>query len=271
MPIHRTAPKEESQRHMIAAFGHHVKSELGARRDTMEARCKRLAIAHAPLTSLIRADTHAMRALGELSSIAEAKRQRFRQIKRTTRPRNFSLTTQNGLTLGVPPYDLTWTSSVIAGTADASAGTFECSALDTLGYEAAGLGIFVTATTSANLRFSADALFHRVWEDLPIDPGTVTASEGGIGVLVYQGSTVIVDQRVELWSDSQSIPWQGNTDEEWTYLTQTDAGQTYFSAEAGLTYLVWVWSWVITALTGGNGLSSAHIDAQMPFVVVEEL
>ena len=271
MPIHRFTPKEESRRHMIATFEHHVKSQLGARLNTLEAQCKRLATAQAPLMSLIRADKQAMGALGELSSVADAKRQRFREIKRFTRQRNFALTTQNGLTLGVPPYDVTWTSSVIAGTADASAGTFECSALDTMGYEAAGLGVFINATASANLRFSADAVFHRVWEDLPIDPGTVTASEGGVGVLVYQGNTVISDARVVLWSDSQSIPWQGNTDEEWTYLTQTGAGQTYWSAEAGLTYLVWVWSWVISALTGGNGLASAHIDAEMPFVVVEEM
>jgi hypothetical protein len=123
----------------------------------------------------------------------------------------------------------------------------------------------------ANVRFSADVSFHTQWLDYPIDPGTVTSSEGGVGVLVYDGNSVVSDLRQELWSNVQSIAGQPVQDEQWIYLTQTSAGQSYFSVQPGTSYLVWVWGWTVTGLSGGNGLSTGHIDAQMPFVVVERL
>jgi hypothetical protein len=126
----------------------------------------------------------------------------------------------------------------------------------------------VNTTRDSDVRFSADAQFHSQWTDLALEGGAAT--EGGVGVIVYEGGNTVAREDAVLWSDSQVGVWQSATDEESTFLTQTAAGQTYFHMVPGRQYQVWVWCWT-TAAVLGNALALASIKAEMPFVVVEEL
>jgi hypothetical protein len=102
----------------------------------------------------------------------------------------FSITTNGGLVVSVPPYDLEWTSSPI-DVADKNAGTFTADSIDSLGYQAAGLGMFIDTNSSMDVRFSADAQFHSRWTDLGVDDASAAATEGGVGVLVYEDGNFI--------------------------------------------------------------------------------
>ena len=63
-----------------------------------------------------------------------------------------------------------WISSAFWDEADNVAGTFKVFTIDELGYQAAGVGLFVSTTIDQNVRFSADAIFHSQWTNL-IAPG----------------------------------------------------------------------------------------------------
>ena len=184
--------------------------------------------------------------------------------------RPFSLTTGPGLNFAVPPYDAAWTSTPVWAQADQVAATFSVTVLDSAGYAAAALGVFLNSPQDVNVRFSADVPFSFNWVDLPLSGGTA-ASDGGIGVLIYQGANVIVDVRQSLWSDSQTFPSSGASGSGDSYLVWTNAGQIYFPMSANATYLAWVWCWGSSFIDGNSDLAGGSINANMPFIVVEEL
>jgi hypothetical protein len=189
--------------------------------------------------------------------------------------RTLSLTTHGGLSISTPPYDVAWTSSPVWDEADRANGTFKVTTIDDLGYQAAGIGLFVTTTKDENVRFSADAIFHAQWTDLVVAGGNLgfgaASSDGGCGVLVYEGGNRIARSDARLWSDYQSgTTLHGKSDDTTTLLTQTQAGQTYFHMMPGRQYLVWIWAWTTVAFYG-EALAIAIIDAQVPFVVLQQV
>jgi hypothetical protein len=99
-----------------------------------------------------------------------------------------------------------------------------------------------------------------------------TINEGGVGVLVFEGGNTIARNDAQLWSDFQAgvgSPWFGKSGDDVTLLTQTSAGQTFFHMLPGRQYTVWVWCWAATHVLG-SVLAIGRIEAEMPFVVVEQ-
>jgi hypothetical protein len=269
MNAQRLRVDPESSRSAVHLLERHVTSFLNGRRSYHDKLARNFSRLHTPIAASYAKDAAA---LAELQSLAADEKARLLEtIKRPQRrpQREYFISAHSGINVDVPPYDVAWKSSLLAGKTDANAGTFECSAIDTMGYEAVALGLYVSSPVTAELRFSADVMFHSVWLDWPIEPGAAAWSEGGVGVLVYSGNNVVSDQRAPLWSNFQSS-LAPMSDEEWTFLTQTNAGQTYFQAQADATYLVWVWAWTATGCTG-TALATGHIDANMPFAVVERM
>ncbi len=269
MFVHRVIPQEEVRLAAIEAFKQTVTSELEGRIAAKKQIVRQVAILHEQQNASIKAEPASRSALKALAPMLEEERTRFKSVKTALKPggpNHFSITTNGSLTVGVPPYDVRWTSGLFDD-ADANAGTFVARSIDSLGYQAAGIGVFVNSTIEQEIRFSADAQFHSRWTDLVLE-GAAT-SEGGLGVLVYEGGNVVARNDATLWSDFQSgTTWHGQSGDDSTFLTQTAAGQTYFHMLPGRQYLVWVWCWLTTDILG-SALAVASIEAQMPFIVVE--
>jgi hypothetical protein len=270
MLVHEATYSEDVRQDAIEAFQKTVTSELEARVYAKQKFMEHVKHITAPEDALIMADPAARSALKALEPLVAESRAQF---KKATTPlkhdgfSTFSITTHGGLTISVPPYDVQWTSSFFDD-ADKNAGTFTSRSIDSLGFQAAGLGVFVSTTIPERVRFSADAQFHSRWTDLVIEGAAIT--EGGVGVIVYEGGNVIARTDAQLWSDTQSgHAIHGASGDDVTSLTQTRAGQTYFNMLPGRQYLVWVWSWTTAAILGTD-LAVGLIEAHMPFVVVEQ-
>ncbi len=195
-------------------------------------------------------------------------------LKEQDRQRTLSLTTRGGLSISTPPYDVKWTSNQFWDQSDNVKGTFKVFTVDSIGYQAAGVGLFVSTTKEENVRFSADAIFHSQWTNLIVGGGDLgfgaASSDGGVGVLVYEGGNLVARNDARLWSDYQSgKTLHGKTGDDITDLTQTSAGQTYFHTVPGRQYLVWIWAWTTVAFYG-SALAIATIEANVPFIVLAE-
>jgi hypothetical protein len=270
MLVHEATYSEDVRQQAVDAFKKTVTSELDARVYAKHKFMEHVKHVTAPERALIAADPAAKAACKALEPLVAEGRAQFKSVKTALNHEGvstFSITAHGGLTISVPPYDVQWTTGLF-NDADMNAGTFTSRSIDSLGYQAAGLGIFVSTTIPGRVRFSADAEFHSRWTDLVIEGAATT--EGGVGVLVYEGGNVIARSDAQLWSDTQSgVTLHGASGDDVTLLTQTRAGQTYFNMLPGRQYLVWVWSWTTAAILG-NDLALGLIEAHMPFVVVEQ-
>ena len=272
MTLHRAAVSEDARKKATELFSHHVIQHMHAELARHRHLTDQLVRANAPAAAAIRSDAAAIAALHAMTPQLEAERKRFEALgkaKTVIRPRTFSITVNSGLNISVPPYDTEWTSSIV-DQADRNAGTFSCVSIDTLGFEGAGLGVFLSSQIETEVRFSADARFDTSWANWVIEPGGVTTTAGVVGVLIYENGSVLYDERATLWYNFQSTPGQPASSQDSIFLTQTPIGQSYFLMRPGSTYQVWVWCYTITTLAG-SGLSTGVIQAQMPFVVVEQL
>jgi hypothetical protein len=253
----------------VEAFKQTVTSELQNRVHAKHKFIEQVKQVSDPLNDLIRENHRAQTVLKEFAPTLEEEITRFKNLKSSLNLRDvrtFSLTTTGALNISVPPYDLQWTSSFFDDS-DANAGTFKASSIDSLGYQAAGLGLYVSSTIAQDVRFSADAELYVKWTDWALDG--VAATDGGVGVIVYEGGNAIARNDATLWSDTQYGPMHIASGDDMIYLTQTSAGQTYFHMEPGRQYLVWVWAWVTAAILG-NDLAISSIECRMPFVVVAQ-
>jgi hypothetical protein len=270
MSFHCGSHSEEVRQAAIETFKHGVTTELEKHSHAKRKIIERGALVQAPIGATIKADPSAASALKALSPLIEEERYRFEQAAASTKPngpRTFSLTTNGGLVLSVPPYDLQWTTGVF-DEADLKTGTFTARTVDSVGYQAAGVGLFVRSNIAEAVRFSADAEFHSTWTNLVLEGAAFT--EGGIGVIVHEGGNVVARRDARLWTDSRSgVGWLGASGDDVTLLTQTSAGQTYFNMLPGRTYAVWIWCW-IRAGSLGTALAVGNIHARVPFVVVEQ-
>jgi hypothetical protein len=270
MFIHSPRYSDDVHQVGIEAFKKTVTTELENRIHAKRKVIDQLKLVVASENALIKADPAARAALKALVPLVEEARLKFKETKSSLQQkgvRTLSLTTRGGLSVSVPPYDVQWTSSLFDD-ADRNTGTFTARSIDSLGYQAAGVGLFVSTTIEEDVRFSADAEFHSRWTDLVIEGAATT--EGGVGVLVYEGGNLVARNDALLWSDFQSgHAIHGNSGDDFTYLTQTRAGQTYFHMLPGRQYLVWIWSWT-TANILGNDLAIGSIEAHVPFVVLAQ-
>lgn len=254
----------------MEAFKQIVTPELESRVQAKRKLMEQAKLVTVPLNDLIRANAESQSALKRLAPLVEEERLKFKNVPsllKRNEVRPLSLTTTGGLSVSAPPYDAYWTSSPF-DEADSSAGTFAARSIDSLGYQAAGIGLFVSSTIAEDARFSADAEFHLRWTDLVVEGAATT--EGGIGVIVIEGGNVVARTDAQLWSDFQSgHEIHGASGDNMIYLTQTRAGQTYFHMLPGRQYLVWVWAWTTAAILG-NCLAVGSIECRMPFVVVAQ-
>ncbi len=268
MATKSVSPISAEAHESIEAFKRTVTQELEARVQAKQKMLEQAKLINAPIRALIERDPAAKAALDGFAPYIEQERAKFKNTASAIKPGEFktmSLVTHGGLSVSVPPYDTQWTSSLFDA-ADRNAGTFSARSIDSLGYQAAGIGLFVSTTVAENVRFSADAQFHYRWTDLVVHG--VAATSGGVGVLVYEGGNAVARTDAVLWDDfQQGTQVGGASDDEVIYLTQTRAGQTYFHMEPNRQYLVWIWSW-ITATILGNDLAVGVIDATVPFVVL---
>jgi hypothetical protein len=270
MFIHRPRYSDEVHQVGIEAFKKTVTSELEDRIQAKRRIMDQLKLVIAPETALIKENPASRTALRALEPLVTQERLKFKENMTSLQLEGFrtlSLTTRGGLSVSVPPYDVQWTSGPL-DEADKNAGTFTATSIDSLGYQAAGVGLFVSTTFEENVRFSADAMFHSKWTDLVVEGAATT--EGGVGVLVYEGGNVVARKDAPLWYDfQQGHAIGGKSGDDLTYLTQTIAGQTYFHMLPGRQYLVWIWAWT-TADILGNDLAIGVIQASVPFVVLAQ-
>lgn len=272
MTLHRAAVSEDDRKKATELFSHHLTRQMHADLAKHRHLTDQLVKVNAPAAAAIRSDPAALAALQAMTPQVETERKRIEALgkaKTVIRPRTFSITVNRGLNISVPPYDTEWTSSLV-GQADRNSGTFSCWSMDTLGFEGAGLGVFLGSQVETEVRFSADVGFDTSWGNWVIEPGGVSTTAGVVGVLIYENGSVLRDERANLWYNFQNAPGPPASSQDYVYLTQTPIGQSYFLMRPGSSYQVWVWCYTITTLTG-SGLSTGVIKAQMPFVVVEQL
>jgi hypothetical protein len=273
MPIRRATPSEAAIKAAVAAVDKKLSAELSAAQAQKNQRGEYQSALTAPIRQLIERDEKARAALQALQASAKRERDRpghrFKNVGRSG-PIRPLLATNPGLNIAVPPYDADWTSTPVWAQADKLAGTFSVSPIDSAGFAGAAVGVFLTSNQDTTARFSADVPFSYSWADWPLNGGSA-ASDGGIGVLIYQDSSPIVDVRVSLWDDAQTFPSPAAYGSDDTYLVWTQAGQIYFSMSANTSYLAWVWCWASTYIDGSSDFAGGTITCNMPFIVVEDL
>jgi hypothetical protein len=272
MSIRRAKPSEEAVKAAVATVDKKLSAELKEATALKKQRGEYFNALTAPFRQLIERDEKAHAALKALQSSAKQEKERHGhgfKNRGKSGPIRPLLTTNPGLNFAIPPYDADWTSTPVWSQADKTAGTFSVSPLDSSGFAAAAVGVFLTSNQNTNARFSADVPFSYSWADWAINGGTA-ASDGGIGVLIYQGADVIVDVRVALWNDSQTFPSPAAYGSGDTYLVWTQAGQIYFPMSANTSYLAWVWCWGSAYIDGSSDFAGGNITCNMPFIVVED-
>lgn len=271
MTIQRVKPSEQLIKESIAHLSQAIDGEFHAKLEAAKRRAELFDAALAPVRSIVERDAKAGAALTSLKKLADDERRaKDLSAEKATKARagrQFFLQVNPGLNILVPPYDAQWTNSIVGGSADQNAGTFQATALDTLSYGAAGLGVFLTSSETVNARLSADMEYNYNWVDWSNPSFSYTATSGGVGVLI-SGEGGVVDQRAELWNDVDIVG--AHTGSSGGYLAETQAGQNYFLMEANATYVAWIWCWTTAAITGNSSLSGGTMQCNMPFIVVED-
>lgn len=200
---------------------------------------------------------------------------RFSELARlrakTHRKNKYLFSIEPGFEIIIPPYDCGWSNSFSSATAvNRVSGSFK-SVPDGNSCGSSGIGVFLSPTTDVSIRFCAHCPISYSWSNFIGEGGGYAASQGGIGITIYNASqaTIVKDEREMLWNQSRR-PCElelgaGNDD---LYFQNTTIGHTYFEMKGGSEYLVWLWCWAF-ADSGPNSASFASIDCKVPFMIID--
>lgn len=133
----------------------------------------------------------------------------------------------------------------------------------------AGLGLFVSSPTLVIADVRALMPINYQWAHVIFESG-FTGSSGTVGILVYETASaqIVADRRAKLWNNHM---WMGSrateSDEDSTYLSQTNAAQVSFAMLPKKKYQVWFWI-NINLRAEGMSIASAVIQAKVPLVLL---
>ncbi|NSL87009.1 hypothetical protein ECE50_009220 [Chitinophaga sp. Mgbs1] len=175
----------------------------------------------------------------------------------------FMLKMDNQLKIGGPPYDVDWTSGVIASASKAT-GEFSVNPMQTSA--SAAVGMYLSPSEDMIAKFTAYMPIAFKWTHWVAGPG-FAGSSGGVGILIYDisGHFNPTDNRALLWN--QTLHGGIDRQEHYTYLGNTAAAETYFLMKKNGLYLIWAWCWAENHF-GGTAVSLASVNCRMPFFVV---
>jgi len=201
--------------------------------------------------------------------------ERFSELSRlrakTHRKSKYLFAIEPGFEIIIPPYDCGWSNSFSSATAvNRASGSFRSAPVGN-SCESSGVGVFLSPTTDVSVRFCAHCPISYSWSNFIGEGGGYAASQGGIGITIYNASqgTIVKDEREVLWNQSRR-PCElelgaGNDD---LYFQNTSIGHSYFDMKGGSTYLVWLWCWAF-ADSGPNAAAYANIDCKVPFMIID--
>jgi hypothetical protein len=190
---------------------------------------------------------------------------------RSHRKNKYLFSIEPGFEIIIPPYDCGWSNRFGSVTAaNKTSGTFKSAPLGN-SCESSGIGVFLSPTTDVSLRFCAHCPISYSWSNFIGEGGGYAATEGGIGMTIYDASrgAVVKDENEVLWNQSRR-PCElelgaGNDD---LYFQNTSIGHSYFEMKGGSVYLVWLWCWAF-ADSGPNAAAYANIDCKVPFMIID--
>lgn len=202
--------------------------------------------------------------LQKFAELADLKTKRHRKNK-------FLFSIQPGFEIIVPPYDSEWTNNFVSfSSANKLSGSLKSFPLSN-GYGASGVGVFLSSTSDIWVRFNAHCPVSYAWSNFISEGGGYAASQGGLGITIYDASAgvLIKDEHEVLWNQSagsSDLELSGGGDE--LYLQNTPIGETHFEMKAGHTYLIWLSCWAF-ADSGPNAAAYANVDCKVPFMIVD--
>ena len=201
--------------------------------------------------------------------------ERFSELARlrakTHRKSKYLFAIEPGFEIIIPPYDCGWSNSFSSATSiNRATGSFRSAPVGN-SCESSGIGVFLSPTADVSVRFCAHCPISYSWSNFIGEGGGYGASQGGIGITIYNASqgTIVKDEREVLWNQSRR-PCElelgaGNDD---LYFQNTSIGHSYFEMKGGSTYLVWLWCWAF-ADSGPNAAAYANIDCKVPFMIID--
>ncbi len=267
--VTRVPPTEKLLKTSIYHIKQMVTAELEREFEPTKQSVQRLANLFAPIRTLIEQDQHAVTALDEIRKLAKQKQQqRIEDLTRTVpQPLNFSFTANPGFDIIVPPYDVEWSTGALSK-ADKASGKFGIQILSE-GFNAAGVGVFLSSSVKSLVRFSPMVPFDYSWTNSPL-LGPVS-SQGSIGVVAFYNEKPqpFLDRRAVVWNDTREFlgwPTLGAFDSGSSFFAQT-LGDVLILMEPGNTYLVWIWCWGFCHLH--QSAAFADISCTAPFIVVD--
>lgn len=212
------------------------------------------------------------RAFEELKKFHEEKFSELAHLKaKSHRQNKFLFSIEPGFEIIIPPYDCGWSNSFGSSTsADKASGSFK-SAPAGNNYGASGIGVFLSPTTDMSARFSAHCPVSYSWSNFIGEGGGYAASQGGVGITIYNATsgTIIKDEQEQLWSQSRrpcELELGAGSDD--LYFQNTSIGHSYYEMKGGCTYLVWLWCWAF-ADSGPNAAAFANIQCKVPFMIID--
>ncbi|GAA0560135.1 hypothetical protein [Chitinophaga japonensis] len=187
-------------------------------------------------------------------------------LKGIEEQKNLTISFDSRLRVGGPPYDVSWTSGGFCS-ANKDTGEFRINPVN--GFAGAGVGMYVIPKQDTIGSFSAHVPIDYSWTNWNYKGGAAF-SRGGVRVKIENFSGEqgpFYSEPFELWN-AGGTPWLVRH-EDYTVLVHTPAAETFFYMKANVPYLIWVWCWGYTQVSGSGAISLASITCNMPYFVLK--
>lgn len=211
-------------------------------------------------------------AFEDLKNFHEERFNELAQLRAKTHRRSkYLFSIEPGFEIIIPPYDCGWSNSFASVTAvNKTSGSFK-SAPAGNGCGSSGIGVFLSPCTDVSVRFCAHMPISYSWSNFIGEGGGYAASQGGVGITIYNATLgeIVKDEREVLWSQSRRPSalelGAGNDD---LYFQNTSIGHNYFEMKGGCAYLIWLWCWAFVD-SGPNAAAYATIECKVPFMIID--
>lgn len=212
------------------------------------------------------------RTFEDLKNFHEERFSELARLKaRSHRKNKFLFSIEPGFEIIIPPYDCGWSNSFASMTSvNKASGSFKSVPVGN-NYCASGLGVFLNPSADVSVRFSAHCPISYSWSNFIGEGGGYAASQGGVGIAIYNASlgAMLKDEQEVLWNQSRrpcELELGAGSDD--LYFQNTGIGHSYCEMKGGSTYLVWLWCWAF-ADSGPNAAAYASIDCKVPFMIID--
>jgi hypothetical protein len=187
-------------------------------------------------------------------------------------PRTFDIEVHLGCQSTTPQYDRRWATGTGWPLADLDGGMF---IVASDGFSSSGFGFFLTAQSDALVGIRPVGPLKGSWANL--EQGSRARSKAGVGVVIYDGNSLMVSRQPILWDVNAPPQYTGQNFEmefadvatpaaPWSF-GPVPLGTTLIDVSAGRTYLIWYYLWHL-----GSGLADkpflGMLSATVPMVSI---